>query len=72
MKLIKTNRNGIPDVIAIHPQEEAFFIEVKKPDGKESKLQEVVRNGLNERGIRSYVAYGYKDYIDKIGQYLEN
>jgi Holliday junction resolvase len=70
LKLIKTNKNGIPDIVAIHPQSEAFFVEVKKSDGKESKLQEVVRKGLNERGIRSYVAYGYSDYMEKIGQYL--
>ena len=70
LKLIKTNKNGIPDVVAIHPQSEAFFVEVKKPDGVESKLQEFVRKDLGRKGIRSYVVYGYKDYMEKIGQYL--
>ena len=70
LKLIKTNKNGIPDVVVVHGQEEAFFIEVKKPDGVESKLQKFRAKELAAQSIRSYVVYGYEDYIEKIGQYL--
>jgi len=40
IKLIKTNKNGIPDLIAIPPNSNVIFSEVKKPNGKLSKLQE--------------------------------
>ncbi len=40
LKLIKTNKNGIPDLIAIPPNSNVIFSEVKRPSGKLSKLQE--------------------------------
>ena len=40
IKLIKTNKNGIPDLIAIPPNCEVIFSEIKKPKGKLSRLQE--------------------------------
>ncbi len=40
IKLIKTNKNGIPDLIAIPPESDVLFSEVKTPKGKVSKLQE--------------------------------
>lgn len=38
IKLAKTNKNGIPDLIAIKPNE-VLFVEVKKPGGVVSPLQ---------------------------------
>jgi Holliday junction resolvase len=40
IKLIQTNKNGIPDLIAIPPDSNVIFSEVKKPKGKLSRLQE--------------------------------
>ena len=40
IKLIKTNKNGIPDIIAIPPNSNVIFSEVKTPKGRLSKLQE--------------------------------
>ena len=40
IKLKLTNKNGIPDLIAIPKNSDVEFIEVKKPKGKLSKLQE--------------------------------
>ena len=40
LKLIKTNKNGIPDVVAIHPEKGVLFSEIKTPKGKLSKIQE--------------------------------
>lgn len=40
IKLIKTNKNGIPDLIAIPPESGVIFSEIKKPKGKLSRLQE--------------------------------
>ena len=34
IKLIKTNKNGIPDIIAIPEGSEVLFSEVKKPNGR--------------------------------------
>ncbi len=40
LKLIKTNKNGIPDLIAIPQGCDVLFSEVKRPTGKLSNLQE--------------------------------
>ena len=40
IKLIKTNVNGIPDLIAVK-ENETIFIEVKRSDGVLSELQKV-------------------------------
>ncbi|UOF82497.1 hypothetical protein [Caudoviricetes sp.] len=50
IKLMKTNKNGIPDLIAIPPNSDVLFIEVKKMDGKLSKLQEYRINELKSHG----------------------
>jgi hypothetical protein len=54
LKLIKTNKNGIPDCIFIK-QDDVVFIEVKRPEGKLSKLQEYRIKELNQKGIRAEV-----------------
>ena len=50
IKLIKTNKNGIPDLIAIPPKSGVVFSEVKKEGGKLSKLQEYRLKELKEYG----------------------
>lgn len=40
IKLVKTNKNGIPDLIAIPPNSGVIFSEVKTPSGRLSRLQE--------------------------------
>jgi Holliday junction resolvase len=59
IKLINTNKNGIPDLIAIPPNAEILFVEVKKPDGKLSKLQEFRKKELESHGIRVEVFKGH-------------
>jgi len=39
IKLSKTNKNGIPDLIAIPPNSDVLFVEVKTPKGRLSELQ---------------------------------
>ena len=51
IKLIKTNKNGIPDVVAIPPGVDLVFSEIKKPNGKISKLQEYRLKELQEYGF---------------------
>jgi Holliday junction resolvase len=55
LKLIKTNKNGIPDLLAIPKNSDALFIEVKGPTGKLSKLQEYRIKELTEHGVKAEV-----------------
>ena len=58
IKLINTNKNGIPDLIAIPPNSDVLFVEVKKPEGKLSKLQEFRLKELEKHGIKVEVFKG--------------
>ena len=58
IKLIKTNKNGIPDLIALHPDKGILFSEVKRADGKLSALQEYRIKELKEKGFNVEVHYG--------------
>ena len=50
IKLIKTNKNGIPDLLAIPPGSDVVFSEVKKPKGKLSELQKYRLKELQKYG----------------------
>ena len=58
LKLIQTNKNGIPDLIAIPPESGILFSEVKRPKGKLSKLQEYRLKELEEHGCRTEIYRG--------------
>lgn len=58
IKLVKTNKNGIPDIVAISPNANVIFSEVKTPTGKVSTLQEYRLNELKEYGFRTEVYRG--------------
>ena len=58
IKLIKTNKNGIPDLIAIPKGADVLFSEVKKPNGKVSKLQEYRLKELKGYGFKTEVYRG--------------
>lgn len=55
IKLINTNKNGIPDLLAIPKNSDVLFIEVKGPNGKVSKLQEFRMRELNKHGIKTEI-----------------
>ena len=55
IKLIKTNKNGIPDLLVLPKNSDAFFIEVKKEGGVLSKLQEYRINELNKHGLKTEI-----------------
>ena len=57
LKLIKTNKNGIPDVLGIHPDGRVIFSEIKTPTGKLSKIQEY--------RLRELEGYGFKTEVYK-------
>jgi Holliday junction resolvase len=58
IKLKLTNKNGIPDLIAIPKDSNALFVEVKKEKGKLSKLQEYRIKELKDHGIKVEVYRG--------------
>lgn len=58
IKLINTNKNGIPDLIAIPKNADVLFVEVKRPNGKLSKLQEFRLKELKEHGLRTEIYKG--------------
>lgn len=58
MNLIKTNKNGIPDLLALKHDEPAMYIECKTPKGKLSNIQVFRLNELSERGFNCFVSYG--------------
>ena len=58
LELIKTNKNGIPDLVAFPKNCEVLFSEVKKLKGKVSALQEYRLKELNQYGIRTEVYRG--------------
>jgi Holliday junction resolvase len=52
IKLTKTNKNGIPDLIAIPQGSDALFIEVKTQKGRLSALQKYRIKELENYGIK--------------------
>ena len=58
IKLVKTNKNGIPDLIAIPKNSDVEFIEVKRKNGKVSPLQEYRIKELIKHGVKAIVYYG--------------
>jgi len=58
IKLIKTNKNGIPDLIAVHPKGKIIFSEIKKEGGKLSELQKYRLKELEKHGFRTEVYRG--------------
>lgn len=51
IKLVKTNKNGIPDLVAIPSGADVKFFEVKTSIGKVSPLQEYRHKELKDHGI---------------------
>jgi len=58
IKLIKTNKNGIPDLLALKENELPMFIEVKTEKGVLSEIQKYRLSELNDKGFNCYVSKG--------------
>jgi|TARA_R110002050_G_scaffold3258_8_gene17278 hypothetical protein len=58
IKLTVTNKNGIPDLIAIPRGSNVLFSEIKKPKGKLSELQKFRIKELEEYGIQTEIYRG--------------
>jgi Holliday junction resolvase len=58
IKLVRTNKNGIPDLIAIPKNSDVIFVEVKSPGKKRSPLQEFRDDELSKHGVEVQVYDG--------------
>jgi len=58
IKLIKTNKNGIPDLVAIPPNCKVLFSEIKKPNGIVSAIQKYRIKELNAHGVITEIYKG--------------
>ena len=58
LKLINTNKNGIPDLVALHKSKGIKFFEINKPKGVLSKLQEYRIKELEDYGFYTEVYRG--------------
>lgn len=63
LKLIKTNKNGIPDVLAIPPNTPVLFSEIKTLKGKVSKIQEYRLKELKKFGFETEIFNGIVDKL---------
>ena len=55
--------SGFPDLIVLHPEQPAWFIEVKAPGGRLSQAQKLMHQYLREQGYKVVVAYGLGDVV---------
>lgn len=58
IKLTKTNKNGIPDLLAIPPNSGVLFSEVKTPTGVVSELQKFRLKELEAHGCLTEIYRG--------------
>lgn len=61
LKLMKTNKNGIPDILAIPRDSDVLFVEVKTPTGVVSPLQTHRIKELINHGAKAIVARSIED-----------
>jgi len=59
VKLIKTNKNGVPDLL-VCKDNDYFFVEVKTEKGKLSELQKCRIKEMKLKGIEVKVWTGYE------------
>jgi Holliday junction resolvase len=59
VKLIKTSKNGIPDLMCLK-EGVTIFIEVKRPNGKLSELQKIRIKQLKDLGFNCKIWIDYE------------
>ena len=57
LKLITTNKNGIPDLLALKDGEKPWFKEMKAKKGRASELQKYRVKELNKLGFKAEFDY---------------
>lgn len=70
IKIIRANKSGIPDLLVLVPGGKAIFIEVKKPGGKPSKLQEYYIAQLRLLGFTAFWSNSVEDVVTTVSASL--
>jgi len=68
IKLISTNKNGIPDILALKRDRKPLFIEVKGEKGRIAPLQEYRAKEVASLGFLHHFAVSGDDFIDIISE----
>lgn len=64
INLIKTNKNGIPDLLCIKEGEQPIFIECKSLTGTLSELQKYRIKELKNRGFKAGYSKGFNIFLN--------
>ncbi len=70
IKLIKTNKNWIPDLLILLGDNKHLWIEVKTETWHLSKLQEFMIKKLEQKWDKVIVPYWYDDFLEQIKKAL--
>lgn len=70
IKIIRANKSGIPDLCILTPNGKALFIEVKKPGGVASKLQEYYISFIRKLGFATAICYSWEDAIAMVDKVM--
>lgn len=66
IKIIRANKSGIPDLLVLLPNGRAVFIEVKKPGGVASKLQQYYIELFRKQGFTAFICDDPQDAISTV------
>jgi Holliday junction resolvase len=69
VKMIKTNKNGIPDLLAVK-ENRTIFVEVKQEHGKLSEIQKHRINEIRAKQIECYAWTSFGINFDKGDPYI--
>ena len=67
LKTVALSTAGWPDLIALKDGQ-SVFVEVKKPGGKITELQEYRIAQLQQTGFKAFAAYSFNDFQNKINE----
>lgn len=70
IKIIRANKNGIPDLCILTPNGKAVFIEVKKPGGVASKLQDYYISFIRKLGFTAAICYSWEDAVSMVDRVM--
>ena len=68
--MIKTNKNGIPDLLVLFWPWTHYWVEVKQETWKLSKIQEYRIKKLREAWDIVLVPYGFNDFIKQYEEFF--
>ena len=66
-KTVKMARKGWPDIIAISPEGEHYWFEVKATYGRPSEIQHYVIGRMRDRNVNVHIVFSLDDVKRAIG-----